>query len=281
MVPLVEKTPLYAYEQVDPATPLPPAISAKVSNWAQVVGSDAHHPTGAPGNRYPGSHYTWVKMDTPNLEGLRLALLDGNGLSVLRFDATVGDPNELPELWIESLAVRDASVMGRGRPLELSFSPRLNAIVGGRGSGKSTLVEMIRVAAALEVDLPSALQTSFAAYFGEARMREGKGVYTPQSAISLVLNSHGTPYRLSVAAPSLEVTTERQGADGEWTPSVGSIHDRFPLRIFSQKQVFEMASNRAGLLRLIDKHESVEFDAWQGEWDRLQGEYLDLGRRLR
>ncbi|MDY6991397.1 MAG: hypothetical protein SVR94_02160 [Pseudomonadota bacterium] len=33
-------------------------------NWVEVLGSDAHHP--APGGeKHPGSHYTWIKMDYP------------------------------------------------------------------------------------------------------------------------------------------------------------------------------------------------------------------------
>ncbi len=283
LVPLVEKTPLYAYEQIDPAVPLPQVVAARVSTWAQVVGSDSHHlnPGSQQGSRFPGSHYTWVKMDTPNLEGLRLALLDGNGLSVKRFDSVAGNPNEPPELWIEGMVVSNASVMGRGNPLRIAFSPRLDVIVGGRGSGKSTLVEMMRVGTGRSDELPSALQGPLADYYGEQRMKEGKGAYTPNTRVEITLNSHGTRFRLDIAAPTLDVTTLRQEENGDWVPSVGSIHDRFPVRIFSQKQIYEMATNRAGLLRQVDQHESVEYDAWKEAWDRLTSEFFDLGRKLR
>ena len=38
--------------------------------WAEVLGSDSHHPKYANVDRFPGSHFTWVKMSAPSIEGL-------------------------------------------------------------------------------------------------------------------------------------------------------------------------------------------------------------------
>ena len=40
--------------------------------------------------------------------------------------------------------------MGRGQVEKMEFSPRLNALVGGRGTGKSTVVHALRIAARRE-----------------------------------------------------------------------------------------------------------------------------------
>ena len=40
--------------------------------------------------------------------------------------------------------------MGRDQPARIEFSPRLNALVGGRGTGKSTVVHALRIAARRE-----------------------------------------------------------------------------------------------------------------------------------
>ena len=149
--PLLECDGLFAMEVVDPDSELPDLYQQRRIAWAEVLGSDAHHPTGAAGGRFPGSHFTWVKMAEPTLEGLRLALLDGKGFSIRRSDDPEPfDPFALPVHCIEEIEVRDARYMGRGQSARLAFSPWLNALVGGRGTGKSTVLHALRLAARRE-----------------------------------------------------------------------------------------------------------------------------------
>lgn len=118
---LLECENLFAIEVVDRNSEKPTLYSQKHLRWAEVLGSDAHHPSGPDGARYPGSHWTWVKMAHPSLEGLRLALLDGEGFSVRRSDDPERfDPNALPENFIESVEIDDARYMGRGQSEILS-----------------------------------------------------------------------------------------------------------------------------------------------------------------
>ncbi|MBM3335246.1 ABC transporter, partial [Candidatus Sumerlaeota bacterium] len=109
---------IVAMEMVDKASPKPQLYVNHKLRWAEVCGSDAHHRDGSGGARYPGSHFTWVKMGTPNLEGLRLALLDGP-LSVKRSEEETGDPNRHASLVIESVEVSQARFMGRSGAFRL------------------------------------------------------------------------------------------------------------------------------------------------------------------
>ena len=119
--------------------------------WAAVLGSDSHRPFNEHGGNYPGSRYTWVKMAKPTLEGLRLALLDGGGFSIRRSDEPEPfDPAALPSHFIEAIEIENARYMGRGEPARLEFSPWLNSLVGGRGTGKSTVIHALRLAARRE-----------------------------------------------------------------------------------------------------------------------------------
>ena len=117
-------------------------------DWCEVIGSDCHS---FRGDRAPGSRYTWVKMETPSLEGLRLALMDGARFSIRRSDEP--QPVTLPEHFVEAIEIDNARFMGRGQAARIEFSPRLNALVGGRGTGKSTVVHALRIAARREGDL--------------------------------------------------------------------------------------------------------------------------------
>ena len=154
---------VFAMEVVDPACTKPSVYISKKLGWTELVGSDAHHPSGASGPRHPGSHFTWVKMGTPSLEGLRLALLDGP-LSVRRSDEVWEDPNKHAALVIEAIEVSQARYMGRSTTFKLELNPWLNAIIGGRGTGKSTGVEFLRLALRREAELPEALAGDFERY---------------------------------------------------------------------------------------------------------------------
>jgi predicted metal-dependent phosphoesterase TrpH len=103
-----------------------------------VVGSDSHKPCDV------GRAFTWIKMSTPCIDGLRLALIDGK-TSTLRSDQAQENPNQSSKTIVESICISNAKYAGRNIPLEISFNPWLNSIIGGRGSGKSSILEFIRI----------------------------------------------------------------------------------------------------------------------------------------
>jgi histidinol phosphatase-like PHP family hydrolase len=136
---------VFAMEILETNKPKPAAYTETKLKWAEVIGSDCHS---FQGKAIPGSRYTWIKMAKPSLEGLRLALLDGQDISVKRSDdAEKFSPFTLPEHFIESVEIKDAKYMGRGNePCTLELNPYFNAIVGGRGTGKSTVIHALRLA---------------------------------------------------------------------------------------------------------------------------------------
>ena len=77
-------------------------------DWCEVLGSDCHSFRGATGHR--DRRYTWVKMETPSLEGLRLALMDGAKFSIRRSDEP--QPVTLPEHFVEAIEIENARFMG-------------------------------------------------------------------------------------------------------------------------------------------------------------------------
>ena len=90
----------------------------------------------------------------PSLEGLRLALLDGGGFSIRRSDeAEALDPFARPRHFVEAIEIGEARYMGRGKPSRLEFHPAFNVLVGGRGTGKSTVVHALRIASGREREL--------------------------------------------------------------------------------------------------------------------------------
>jgi PHP family Zn ribbon phosphoesterase len=83
------------------------------------------------------SFTTWIKMATPSVEGLRQAFLDWE--SRIRLNS---DPK--PNAHTELIAVSWAGGLLDGQSLR--FNESLNVLIGGRGAGKSTLIESLRYA---------------------------------------------------------------------------------------------------------------------------------------
>ena len=244
---ILKNKKVYAAEVCDSNYEMPQFYKDQKGKWTIVRGSDTHNLNGD-----TFGTFTWIKMDEPSIDGLELALRDG-AASVNRNMNT--NPNHLPTYFIENLEISKAKYIGRTEPLNCQFSPFLNTIIGGRGSGKSTLLEFMRLALRRDKDVPDELQEESRKYFdvGDANL------LIEDSKISLIYRRGEVRYRLNWShnpdCPSLE-----EGKDnGTWKPCVGEIKSLFPVRIYSQKQIFELAKKPSALIEIID--EAPEVDA--------------------
>ena len=262
LAPILDVSGLFACEVVDRFSAKPELYRQRKLTWAEVVGSDSHHPSGADVSRYPGAQYTWVKMAKPSLEGLRLALIDGNGLSIHRSDDPEQfDPWRLPKHMIEAIEIDEARFMGRGDSSVLKFSPWLNALVGGRGTGKSTVVHAMRLAARRadelrRLDQNSPPRMTFEAFNRLPTQRIPTGGLTSDSASRLVLTRDGIRYRLQWHHDGRGSSVEEDTNGGGWVRSeIQSITpERFPIRLFSQGQIAALAGeNQQALMQVIDE----------------------------
>ncbi|MBI5295527.1 MAG: AAA family ATPase [Chloroflexi bacterium] len=95
-------------------------------------------------------HGTHVKMTKPSLEGLKKAFLDPG--TRIRYDATV--PTARPKR-ILGMSFEGGSLDGQ----VIGFSDNLTTLIGGRGTGKSTVIEAIRFVLGQQiVNLPDKLK---------------------------------------------------------------------------------------------------------------------------
>ena len=273
---------LLAMELRDSDAEKPANYAAKKLTWSEVVGSDCHHPSGNEGQRYPGSHFTWVKMGRPSLEGLRLALLDGAPLSINRSDADGGDPNYHGRLVIKDVAIKDARYAGRGpNPLLGRFSPWMTTLIGGRGTGKSTVLEMVRLAMQRENELSGELREEFERFASIPTSRRERGALTEKTGVAVTFRKDGIRFRVYWRRRGAESFIEEQDTQGNWVASPGDVRGRFPVRIFSQKQVFALSNDPGALLRLIDEVSSINRTEWEARWQELETRFLRLRSRVR
>ncbi|MBE9175557.1 ABC transporter [Synechocystis salina LEGE 06155] len=264
-----------AMEVTDLSQAKPSLYTSKNLNWAEILGTDSHHPSGTNGQCYPGSHFTWVKMSTPSYDGLRLALIDGD-LSLKRSDNVANDPNAHGPLVIESIVVDDAKYLGRGQSFSCQLNPWLNTIIGGRGTGKSTSLEFLRIALKRQGEIPKSLEKEFTKYSQTSRKRQDEGLLMDSTKMVVSFRKDGGHFRVTWSNTENTYTIEENTAPETWNASEGDIPQRFPIRIYSQKQIFELAKHPQALLQIIDDAPAVNYRDWQLDWDQLISKYLSI-----
>lgn len=90
-----------------------------------------------------GNAYTWIKMSqNPSLESIHQALLFPERIKNC-FDSKFY-PHVEPSLWIQSIDVKNTKLTKNDESFHVDFNPQLTTIIGGRGSGKSSVFRFLR-----------------------------------------------------------------------------------------------------------------------------------------
>jgi len=265
---------LLAIEATTRMRDVPDLYRASGLHLAEVVGSDSHRPEDA------GRKFSWVKMEEPSIGALQLALHDGAD-GVLRSDEYARDPNSLRDrLFISRLVVKDGAKAGQGDPLDVGFSPWLTSIIGGRGAGKSSIVHFLRHGLNKTKDLPENALKEFESFRQVSAGRGRLGMLRDSTEVRIELQRDGR--RVALTKSSSGWTEEEFSSEtNEWA-LVGNPdrpEDRFPIRIFSQKQLYELTEDSRALLNIVDG------SAGRSQLDerrrKLEAEWLASRRRQR
>jgi predicted metal-dependent phosphoesterase TrpH/ABC-type cobalamin/Fe3+-siderophores transport system ATPase subunit len=283
-----------ALEVINPSAELIQKNKADLDKFAWVLGSDSHQPEKI------GRGYTWVKMSTPSYDGLRLALLDPES-AIRRSDDTADNPQSFPEQWITSITLESMHLRrGHLAPLTLSFNPAYNAVIGGRGSGKSTVLECLRLGLAREGELrkvgeESEIWKTFEGFRQIFVNKDKGGMMLPDTKISVeVVKGRG------VSSQRFQFVWSKQSAGftaqvARWEDDGGSggggwqatnldeaqASDFFPVKIFSQKQILALANNPQALLEHIDNSIREEKNMWRQDFESCKSALMAARLRVR
>ena len=257
---------IYSMELRDSDYKKPRLYVDKKLQWTEVRGSDTHFREDNFGT------FTWVKMDEPSIEGLKLALMDGTASVNRNMD---DDPNRHAEYVIDEISVENAKYMGRSQSLNCQFSPFLNAIIGGRGSGKSTLLEFMRFVLRRERDIPDTLQKESEKYFHVG----GDNLLTDSSKISLIYRKGDVRYRLNWSA-NADMPSLQEKKDDAWEDIPGDINSLFPVHVYSQKQIFELGKEPSALIDIIDKAPEIEYSVIKEKREELIDRYKQIVQKI-
>ena len=244
----------------------------KGKSFSTVFGSDSHE------RAEIGRRTTWVRMAEPTLEGLRIALLDGEP-SVLPFVAGEKPGPDAPYR-ICGITISGTCHIGRNQPERVDFNPSLNAIIGGRGTGKSSILELIRKTAKRDDALRRTEGSVLKAFSDLLKEMTSDGALEP--VVDLDYELHGQVFRLRWSGDDRYALSERQ-QDGDFMPVVGAgeaWESRFPLRIFSQKQLYAFKEQTAALLDEVDAAPQLGISEWKRNRDRTAGDFVQLRGKI-
>ena len=246
-----------------------PAVRETVKALAKVGGSDAHLPEEI------GRFSSWVKMSSPSIASMRLALQSPDWSISNQGE----NPNREPNLALLQLTITDMKHCGRVSPCQVWLNPHQTSLIGGRGSGKSTIVESLRIALAQNKTLDASLsrvQRRIDSFMAPASKKGG--VMLGSTKVELVLRRNGEFFKLSWHSnDGIHKVSKRQ--DGNWIDDFGNPHERFPAIVLSQKQIEELADNPLGLLGIIDKR--IGKLEWEEKWRQAYNQFLQLRERER
>ena len=108
--------------------------------------------------------------------------------------------------------------------------------------------------------------------------RTDEGLLTGDTVVEMVYRKDGQRFLLSWSPKGDSVPIAR--LDGkERTPQGGNVTERFPVRIYSQKQLFALARDQNALLAVIDDSPNVRRAELDRSMEQNANQYLISARR--
>lgn len=246
--------------------------------WVPVLGSDAHHlttnscPSGIEA-KAPGTHLTLIKAETLDLDGVQLALTDPDE-SVRRCRSGYDDLNVTGHGHIDRVQVVRGDVVE-----EYRFGPWMNCLIGGRGVGKSTLIELLRLALGRGQELEGSVAEDLRRFSPEAGA--GERWWDDGTRIVVDYTKDHRLLRVTWSGASPEKPELHAWTGDFWEEQSGRAVDRAPVRIFSQKQIYELATSPQSFLTILDDMPAIRRNEWGEAYEELQNRFRGQRNKLR
>ena len=180
-----------------------------------------------------GERFTWIRMAEPTLEAMRQAFLDREVRIVCDWDLehpAAPAPNEISHSWVGRVTMRGLGTAEA--PVEIELDPRLTVIIGGRGSGKSSVVAALRLLYGDVEGLPTQARGEF------DELRDAVFADAELDAQHHLAHS-GENQTASWTFTGGSQTTR---ADERAVPGSSTATD-FKVRVINQKELFERAAH--------------------------------------
>jgi chromosome segregation protein len=220
-----------------------------------------------------GSHSTWVKWAVPTAEALRQACLAQES----RISHALP---ELPTVTITALSVSNSAFLG---PVELEFNAQYSALIGGRGTGKSTILEYLRWGLCDQLPSP-APDDELPNYQVRRKSLIEKTLQTVNATVQVRFIVNGIAHIVRRNSKTDEV--QLKVGDGEFAVcKEADVRTLLPIQAYSQKQLSNVSVRLDELSRFVEAPIRAELDDLEKQFERASAEmrqvYATLLRKRR
>ena len=222
-----------------------------------------------------GKNYSWIKMDEePSLESLRQAFIISDRTKNCFENKDC--PYEEPVLWIKSIKI-DNTCLTENVPFKADFNPQLTTIIGGRGSGKSSILRFLRGVFGREKELIDLndIKKDQEDFFKKVD-NEKKGVLKDNSRIEIEFIRNSIEYRILYQqnnTPKITIQKLNQETKTYEEYDRNSFLDLLEFEQYSQKQIYSIAQEPNALLRRIDSASEI-LKQLTSEFNQKKANYL-------
>lgn len=218
-----------------------------------------------------GRASTWVKWATPTAEALRQACL-------AQESRISQETPLLPSVTISSVSLSNSRFLG---PFDLQFNPQYNTLIGGRGTGKSTILEYIRWALC-DQPPPGLEEEDIPNYLARRRRLIDQTLKPMKATVEVRFEVNGVPHVVRRISESGELLIKI--ANDEMRPcSEEDVRRLLPIQAYSQKQLSDVSVRLDELLRFITAPIRETLDGIEQRLsdsaERIKGTYATVRRQ--
>lgn len=217
-----------------------------------------------------GKHSTWVKWSKPTAEALRQSCL-------ARQSRICQTQPDLPAISITRVEVTQSKFLGR---MNVFLNPQYNAFIGGRGTGKSTLLEYVRWA--LCVSPAAGGEDTPPEYEQRSRSLIEKTLAEVKGAVRVWISVRGVEHVIDRRTGADVDVQVKVGAEEFRVASEDEVRRLVPIEAYSQKELSSLGRRTEEVLRFVLSPVARDVAAREDELrhvaDRVRGAFAQLRR---
>lgn len=200
-------------------------------------------------------------IKAPSLESIRQAFLSADVRVMLDVDSLT-EPEKIADLWIKSLSISDTTINPAKNDIDIEFSPQLNCVIGGCGSGKSSIVRILTGGLQLVDRSSLAIQAEQDNYYKrnktDLKTGETLGILKDKSKIEIEVVRNAVLYKIVIedikSAKEQSRKIYRFSEElGDWEEIEHNFLEFMKAQVYAQKEIFEIAKDSEALLKIIDR----------------------------
>ncbi|MBI4708139.1 MAG: AAA family ATPase, partial [Candidatus Omnitrophica bacterium] len=210
---------------------------------------------------YLGQYTTWVKWATPSAEALRQACL-------AKESRISQDVPELPSIFITSIDVSNSKFMGQ---VYLDFNQQYNAVIGGRGTGKSTILEYLRWGLCDQIPDIAQGDDEMPGYQEKRKKLIEKTLLPFESTVQVSFTKNNIPHVIRRKASTNELLLKIGAGEFE-ACSEDNVRNLLPIQAYSQKQLSSVGVSVEELKRLIYSPVRQALNEFSSKFEKLRAD---------